>query len=166
MVITVNVNIKAPELAEAIRSIATILSANPFLPSVSLQGEQGEQQQSKSEFSFKLQNTANEVASEQKAKPETPPASSEPRTEEKPETENVPETKPEPPKEEQKPETVSEEEAPKVTLEEVRAKLAALGQAGKQVAAKKLITDTGATKLTEVPVEKYGELLKAAEALA
>lgn len=53
-----------------------------------------------------------------------------------------------------------------ITLEQVRAKLAALSQAGKAPEVKKLIASTGATKLTDVPAEKYGELLAAAEELA
>lgn len=57
------------------------------------------------------------------------------------------------------------ESAPQtITLEEVRAKLAALSQAGKQTAVKELITALGATKLTDIKAEQYPELLaKAAE---
>lgn len=56
-------------------------------------------------------------------------------------------------------------EPPKVTLETVRAKLAALAQSGKQAEVKQLITNFGAKKLTEIPKEKYPELLKKAEEL-
>jgi len=52
-----------------------------------------------------------------------------------------------------------------VTLEQVRAKLSALSQAGKQAQVKKLITDLGAAKLTEIPAERYAELLAKAEEL-
>lgn len=52
-----------------------------------------------------------------------------------------------------------------VTLEQVRAKLADLSQAGKAGEVKALISAMGAAKLTEVPAEKYGELLEKAEAL-
>ncbi|MEC1719098.1 rRNA biogenesis protein rrp5 [Schinkia azotoformans] len=48
------------------------------------------------------------------------------------------------------------------TLEEVRAKLAALSQDGKQVQVKELITGFGAKKLSDIPVEKYPELLEEA----
>ncbi|MGD6778438.1 rRNA biogenesis protein rrp5 [Sutcliffiella horikoshii] len=48
------------------------------------------------------------------------------------------------------------------TLEDVRAKLAALSQDGKQVQVKELITSFGAKKLSDIPVEKYPELLKEA----
>ena len=51
------------------------------------------------------------------------------------------------------------------TLEEVRAKLAALSQDGKQSQVKSLITELGAKKLSDVPVEKYEDLLKKAEEL-
>lgn len=57
----------------------------------------------------------------------------------------------------------TEKETPKITLETVRAKLAALSQSGKQAEVKKLITSFKAKKLTEIPQEKYPELLKKAE---
>ena len=56
-------------------------------------------------------------------------------------------------------------EAKLPTLEEVRAKLAALSQDGKQAQVKALITGFGAKKLSDVPAEKYAELLKKAEGL-
>ena len=49
------------------------------------------------------------------------------------------------------------------TLEQVRAKLAALTQSGKQAEVKALITKYGAKKLSEIPKDKYPELLKDAE---
>lgn len=54
---------------------------------------------------------------------------------------------------------------PDVSLEQVRASLAALSQSGKAGAVKELLSNYGASKLTEVPADKYGELLAAAEAL-
>jgi len=48
------------------------------------------------------------------------------------------------------------------TLEDVRAKLAALSQDGKQVQVKELITSFGAKKLSDIPAEKYPELLEEA----
>lgn len=54
---------------------------------------------------------------------------------------------------------------PEVTLETVRTKLAALSQSGKQAEVKALIQQFGANKLTEIPAEKYPELLAAAEAI-
>lgn len=52
-----------------------------------------------------------------------------------------------------------------VTLEEVRAKLAALSQAGKTAEVKTLISQFGAGKLTDLAADKYAEVLTAAEAL-
>lgn len=62
--------------------------------------------------------------------------------------------------EEKKPET------PSISLETVRGKLAALSQSGKQKEVKELISSFGAKKLTDVPAEKYAELLAAAEKIA
>lgn len=55
--------------------------------------------------------------------------------------------------------------SPVVTLEEVRAKLAGLSQAGKQTEVRALIQKFGASKLTEIPGEKFAEVLKKAEAI-
>jgi len=68
------------------------------------------------------------------------------------------------------PDPLLAEEQPKeelivYTLVQVREKLAALSQAGKQVEVKALITKLGATKLSEIPEAKYAELMKEAEAL-
>jgi len=65
------------------------------------------------------------------------------------------------PKEKVEPE--AEEKQP--SLEEVRAKLAELSQSGKQTEVKKLITDFGAKKLSDIPKEKYPELLEKMEEL-
>lgn len=51
------------------------------------------------------------------------------------------------------------------TLEEVRAKLATLSQSGKQAQVKELITAFGAKKLSDIPIEKYSELIREAEVL-
>lgn len=55
--------------------------------------------------------------------------------------------------------------AANVTLVQVRARLAELSSEGKKEAIKKLMADFGVSKLTEVPEEKYSELMTAAEAL-
>jgi hypothetical protein len=55
--------------------------------------------------------------------------------------------------------------AASVTLVQVRARLAELSSEGKKEAIKKLMSDFGVSKLTEVPEEKYSELMTAAEAL-
>ncbi|MBC8587462.1 hypothetical protein [Paratissierella segnis] len=51
------------------------------------------------------------------------------------------------------------------TLEEVRAKLASLSKAGKQAQVRELITGFGVKKLSDIPREKYPELLKKAEVM-
>lgn len=51
------------------------------------------------------------------------------------------------------------------TLEQVRAKLADLSRGGKQAEVKALLGKFGVKKLTEVPEEKYPELMKEAEAI-
>lgn len=66
-------------------------------------------------------------------------------------------------KELKKPEQPSKAKLP--SLEDVRAKLAALSQDGKQVQVKELITGFGAKKLSDIPVDKYPELLEEAEKL-
>ena len=50
-----------------------------------------------------------------------------------------------------------------LTMEVVRAKLAALSQAGKQAEVKALITKYGAEKLSDIPKDKYPDLIKDAE---
>lgn len=52
-----------------------------------------------------------------------------------------------------------------VTLEEVRAKLAALSQAGKAPGVKALIADAGFAKLTDIPADQYPAILEKAAAL-
>jgi hypothetical protein len=52
-----------------------------------------------------------------------------------------------------------------VTLEEVRAKLAALSQAGKTAEVKAIIAAAGAAKLTDIPADKYSEVMEKAAAL-
>ena len=72
----------------------------------------------------------------------------------------------EPKTEEVKTEEVKTEDTPKITLEVVRAKLAALSQSGKQSEVKALIKKFGAAKLTEIPKDKFPEILKEAEKIA
>ncbi len=50
-------------------------------------------------------------------------------------------------------------------FEEVRSRLAVFAQEGKQAQIKALITEFGAKKLSDVPVEKYAELLEKAEGM-
>ena len=55
------------------------------------------------------------------------------------------------------------EEVKTTTLEEVRAGLAQLAQDGKQKEVKELIKKFGGKKLTDIPKDKYPELLKEVE---
>jgi len=52
-----------------------------------------------------------------------------------------------------------------VTLEEIRAKLAALTQGGKQAEVKALIKKYGGAKLSDIPKDKYPQLMQEAEAM-
>jgi len=54
---------------------------------------------------------------------------------------------------------------PAYTLETVRAKLAALSQSGKQKEVKAIIESFEAAKLTDIPAEKYPEVMEKAAAL-
>ena len=58
---------------------------------------------------------------------------------------------------------LADEVAPKVTLEQVRAKLAELTRNGKREQVKALLNEFGANKLSEVPADKYAELMAKAE---
>lgn len=58
---------------------------------------------------------------------------------------------------------VKAETKPEISMETVRAKLAAIAQAGKQVEVKKLLGEFGAAKLSDIPVENYADLLAKAE---
>lgn len=78
-----------------------------------------------------------------------------------PQSESKVEPEPEP-----QPETQSEtkpkaepEPKPTASIEAIRLKLAELVQAGKQVEVKQLLESFGAAKLSDVPPERYGELL-------
>jgi hypothetical protein len=67
------------------------------------------------------------------------------------------------PKEE---ETPTSENLPQYTLEQVRAKLASLAQSGKQKEVKELIASFGVKKLTDIPEDKYPEVMEKAEEIA
>ncbi|MBZ9623267.1 rRNA biogenesis protein rrp5 [Clostridium sp. FP2] len=59
----------------------------------------------------------------------------------------------------------SQPEVKEVTLQEVRGTLARLSKNGNQEEVKALIKRFGATKLTEIPKERYGELLSKANSI-
>ncbi len=133
MEITVNVNVKAPEVVEAIIALAVAMGSTK-----SVVAELGKEAGTK--------QTTNKGD-----KPKEP--NTKPPKETKEETKN-----------EEQPKT-DEEGQPEeeITLEQVRAKLAELTRAGKPI--KQLITKFGASKLSEIPAEKYAEVLKEAEGL-
>ena len=79
-----------------------------------------------------------------------------------PEPAETEQPKPEPDKAEQPKQQEKKEEIP---LETVRAKLAVLSRSGKKDEVKALLQKFGASKLTDVPKEKYPELMAAAEEL-
>ena len=54
---------------------------------------------------------------------------------------------------------IEEEKAPKISLEDVRAVLAIKSRDGKTLEVRKLINTYGVTKLSDVPEEKYQELM-------
>ncbi len=152
MNIVVTVNINAPELATAIGALAMALSCQQTTPAIT-------------EIAATAQPSALEIVHEKPVivheTPETvhETTKTERKTAKKPITEVAPEptpaAAPEP-----KPEPV-----PEVSLEQVRDKLATLSSAGKRAQVKELLSQFGVSKLTEIPKERYAELLAAAEAI-
>lgn len=69
------------------------------------------------------------------------------------------------PKAKTKPAPAPAAAALEVTLEQVRAKLSDLSKQSKSAEAKAMLAEYGVTKLTDVPAEKYAELLAKAETL-
>lgn len=70
-------------------------------------------------------------------------------------------------KTESEPDTTEDaaEESTGLSFEQVRVKLAEVSQKGKQKELKDLITSFGAEKLSDIPEEKYAELLEKADDL-
>lgn len=122
------IEIKAPELVEAINNLAAALSGSNIAPAA-----------------------PKKEADKPKPKKEEPAKQEAPKEEEAPKEDKLPEEM---------------KDKPEVKLETVRAKLASLSQSGKQAQVKELITSFGAKKLTDVPADKYADLLEAAEEIA
>lgn len=57
------------------------------------------------------------------------------------------------------------EDKPKISLETVRAKMVELSRAGKQPEMKQIITSFGAKKLSDIPEDKYPEVIQKVEEL-
>ncbi|AOP15104.1 MULTISPECIES: hypothetical protein [Bacillus] len=146
----INVKIEAPGLADAIHALAEALAG------VKVSSVKGAELRDSADVELRdaLADALNtkEVVLDSKAAAQ--------ETEETPQVETPPteDVKEEPP-------THEVEETPAISKEAVRDKLAALAQEGKQAEVKKLFAKFGAKKLSEVPSEKYAELLKHAEAL-
>lgn len=131
----INVRIHAPELVESINALAAALAGNIELLLMGPGSRSGE--------------VHPDIQEQRESKPQLKPE---------------PESKqgdPSPATQELEP-AESEKE---YTLEEVRAKLADLSRGGKQAEVKELLNKFGAKKLTEVPEEKYPELMNEAEAI-
>ncbi|WP_199770780.1 hypothetical protein [Brevibacillus laterosporus] len=123
----ITVTISAPELANAIQTLAQALSTGSTAGVIP----------------FKVPTNSTESAADKKG---TPTAEKKAAKEE----------------EKAKEEGTGEQLIP---LETVRAKLAALAKSGKQAEVKELIASFGASKLTDIPAEKYLQLLTQAEAI-
>lgn len=134
----ITVKIEAPELAGAINNLAAALSGNRQAVTVIEPPK------------TVVKDVAPIIESSKKEEPKQEEAK-EPDTKVQPESET---------------DSSNEEETPTISLEVVRSKLAVLSQAGKQKEVKALITSFGVKKLTEIPEEKYPEVLEAAEKLA
>lgn len=78
----------------------------------------------------------------------------------------APETPATPPLTPQAPASPTPAPTANISMEDVRAKLASLVQAGKQAQVKELLASFGASKLSDVPAERYGELMQKASEIA
>ena len=128
----ITVEIKAPGLEEALNNLATALGGK----AVSVPGPKTEQTQTKEEVK---KDKAEKVTAE-----EIPPS-----------TEVAADAK-------EKAQDVEFTEEKTYTLEEVREKLSTLSRNGKRAEVKALIEGCGVSKLTEIPSEKYVEVMKKA----
>lgn len=132
----ITITIKAPDLSGAIQSLADAIVAAGCIPVDT----------NKANISIPKEELVKQV--------ELPPTQADTQTQ----TTKSNET---PPAESTKEEL---KEEPKIELEQVRAKLGNLSRDGKQAEVKELIKKY-AKKLTEIPPEKYAEVMAAAEAL-
>ena len=141
----INVKISAPELVDALNAVAAALGGK-IVNAAAQQTAAPENAKGKS-----TPKTDTKKAAEQK------PLASAPAQEsivEEPATEPETDTSEEP-----------LEEVKEYTTEEVRAKLTALSQSGKQAQVKALITKYGAARLSDIPADKYAAVMAEAEAM-
>jgi hypothetical protein len=140
----ITIEIKAPELAKAIESLAVALSGSPVKNLIVVPKE--------------VPAETKGVLKDKVSKKQDP----------------EPEPQPEKPEETArevitagKEESAAEGDAPEIKVETVRATLAKLSQAGKQAQVKEIITSVGkAKKLTEIDPSRYAAVLAAAEEIA
>ena len=92
-----------------------------------------------------------EIVDGDQVKTAEPTPQSELKAEAEPELQPEPQPEPKP--------KAEPEPKPTASIEAVRLKLAELVQAGKQAEVKQLLESFGAAKLSDVPPERYGELL-------
>ena len=169
MNINLNVNINAPELCASINNLAAAMMLQKTTTATTLTEKQ---ETDNSNFTFKLADTA--ASETDKPEPETDAKKD---TTDKDSTDTgadaaASETnKPETDAKKDTTETVGDGGEDKTDeyylrlLNDVKTKLGAHAQAGKQAAVKALIQSFGAAKVSDVPKEKLQELLTAAGAL-
>lgn len=138
----ITINVQAPELADAINALAKALSSNGLFPAASSAANEFKEEVA-SEISEYIKPIPLKVKKEKPAEDDSKA--------------DVAES---PAAEEEKAES-----KPTIELEVVRKKLADLAQSGKQKQVKALLSSFDCKKLTDVPAEKYAELLEKAEEL-
>lgn len=139
MIIKVDVNVTAPELVESITRLALALPNLTDINQVESRPAEVREKEPQSEDQQKTNNVKNPTKKTTKAETTQKEGAAASKSEESQERE--------------------------ISMEEVRAKLAALSQEGKQTQVKALITEFGAKKLSDIPEEKYAALLEKAEVL-
>jgi len=154
--VDLNVNINALGLCEALNNLASAMSNVP-VPRVTITSAIDDTSKSadktKSDFNFKLADAAGATDKAENADKPVTAENSEPAAGNGVETST------------DKPETDVKKDTPVIALDDVKTKLGALAQAGKQAAVKALIQSFGVAKVSDVPTEKLHDLWVAAEAL-
>jgi hypothetical protein len=154
--LNVNANVTfnaAPSFVEAMANFANVFGKSAALPAAPAQPEEPKKTRSRGQDKTPTP-TAPETA-DVVAEKETAAAveATEPTSD--PGVTPEPEKEPEP----------AAATAPTLKLEDVREKLATISRAGKTAQVKELISSFGAGKLTDIPEDKYAELLEKAEKL-
>lgn len=151
----ITVNVHAPDLARALEALALAIGQAGALPG------RGHTEATAAQAPT---SQAPALTAGQEQVPQAAPASAAPAQQGQTSPEQAePETQA---PAEPTPESAPAGEQPEIKYETVRAKLAELSRTGKQAHVKELLGNFGVTKLSDVPKERYAELLEAAEALA